>query len=137
MIIADAEAMLLYGQQLGSQLRAGDWVAINGPLGAGKTTLCRGVLQSLGFGGDVASPSYALIHQYSPPDVSIPVVHADLYRINASDELLELGLTDCSSDCISLIEWAERADAMFGNPSHRITIGILPSGARSIVIETL
>jgi tRNA threonylcarbamoyladenosine biosynthesis protein TsaE len=105
-------------------------------LGAGKTTLCRGVLQSLGFVGDVASPSYALIHQYLPPEVSIPVVHADLYRINALDELLELGLTDGSSDCINLIEWAERAKDLFGKPSHHITIELLPAGARNLVIET-
>jgi tRNA threonylcarbamoyladenosine biosynthesis protein TsaE len=136
MIIANADEMLNYGRQLGSQLRVGDWVAIDGPLGVGKTVLCRGILQSFGFNGDVASPSYALIHQYLPPDVTIPLVHADLYRISSIDELDELGLSDGSYDCITLVEWAERSGGMFGVPSHHIEIDIMASGDRKLTLKT-
>jgi tRNA threonylcarbamoyladenosine biosynthesis protein TsaE len=136
MIIANADDMLNFGRKLGGQLLAGDWVAIDGPLGAGKTVLCRGILQSFGFEGDVSSPSYALIHQYMPPDVSLPIVHADLYRINSLDELDELGLSDGSYDCITLVEWAERSDGFFGQPSHRIQIEITASGDRNLTLTT-
>ncbi len=136
MIIANADDMLQYGRQLGNRLRAGDWVAIDGPLGAGKTVLCRGILESLGFKGDVASPSYALIHHYIVPDVSVPVVHADLYRINAVDELDELGLFDGSSDCIILVEWAERSGGSFGKPSYHIEIEITASNDRNLTLKT-
>jgi tRNA threonylcarbamoyladenosine biosynthesis protein TsaE len=136
MIIANAEDMLELGRQLGSKLRAGDWVAIDGPLGAGKTVLSRGILESLGFTGEVASPSYALIHQYLPPDIAIPVVHADLYRINSVDELDELGLFDGSYDCITLVEWAERSGSLFGQPSQHIRIDIMASGDRNVTVTT-
>ncbi len=134
MIIENELQMLRFGHQFGLQLKAGDMVAINGSLGAGKTVLCRGVLNALGFAGEVNSPSYALVHHYEAPSVGIPVVHADLYRLNSPDELDELGLFDGSADCITLIEWAERAAGISEIASHNITIDMLPSGAREVTI---
>ncbi|MGB5078212.1 MAG: tRNA (adenosine(37)-N6)-threonylcarbamoyltransferase complex ATPase subunit type 1 TsaE, partial [Sphingorhabdus sp.] len=86
--------MRALGLKLASQLVPGDWVAIDGPLGAGKTVLCSGILDGLGFRGEVASPSYAIVHLYEPPEVSIAVAHADLYRLQEIDELDELGLAE-------------------------------------------
>ena len=69
MIIATDADMRAFGQKLAQELERSDWVAINGPLGAGKTVLCAGILAGLGFEGEVASPSYAIVHSYDPPEV--------------------------------------------------------------------
>jgi tRNA threonylcarbamoyladenosine biosynthesis protein TsaE len=132
MIINSHDDMMNFGAQLALKLVAGDWIAINGTLGAGKTVLCAGILRGLGFSGEVASPSYAIVHQYDVPDVHIPVTHADLYRINDLDEIAELGLTDGRDDCITLIEWAKNGGDLFGAPTHIIDITITGAGARRI-----
>ena len=136
MIIADELEMRAFGERFAAQLKLGDWVAINGPLGAGKTVLCKGILSGLGFLGEVASPSYAIVHQYDPPETSIAVAHADLYRLKDFAELDELGLDD-SSDCrITLVEWAERGGPEYALPTHQITITPQPDGSRLLTLTT-
>jgi tRNA threonylcarbamoyladenosine biosynthesis protein TsaE len=132
MIVADEDQMLAFGESLAVQLTAGDWLAIDGPLGAGKTVLCKGIIRGLGFTGDVTSPSYAIAHHYSPPDISVPVIHADLYRLSGQDEIDEIGMTDGAGDCITLVEWARNADENFGNPTYRIIITPMDNGNRQI-----
>ena len=134
MIIDNELNMLHFGEHFGPQLKLGDVVAINGTLGAGKTVFCRGILKALGYSGEVSSPSYALVHHYDPPTVQLPVIHADLYRLNSSNELDELGLFDGSVDCVTLIEWAERASNISKIASHIITIEMLPFGERELNI---
>lgn len=136
MIIATEDDMRAFGERLAGQLHVGDWVAIDGPLGAGKTVLCAGILRGLGFSGEVASPSYAIVHSYDPPEVSIAVAHADLYRLNDVDELEELGLADERSDRITLVEWAERAGPLYAAPSHHISITPRSDGTRQIIMKT-
>jgi tRNA threonylcarbamoyladenosine biosynthesis protein TsaE len=136
MIIADENAMLAFGEQLAAALKIGNWVAIDGPLGAGKTVLCKGILRGLGFEGEVASPSYAIVHLYDPPETNIAVAHADLYRLNNVDELDELGLAEERNDRITLIEWAERAGASYARPSHHIQIAPQPNGSRILNLKT-
>jgi tRNA threonylcarbamoyladenosine biosynthesis protein TsaE len=126
--------MLAFGQALGSRLVSGDWVAIHGPLGAGKTVLCKGVLRGLGFTGEVTSPSYAIVNRYDPPDVQIGVSHVDLYRLESIDELEELGLSDGAADCITLVEWANRFPTAHENPSHIIDIKPLENGEREMKV---
>jgi tRNA threonylcarbamoyladenosine biosynthesis protein TsaE len=122
MRVIDEAGMLDFGVELAAELKVGDWLAIDGPLGAGKTVLCKGILRGLGYEGEVVSPSYAIVHPYDPPSVRIPVLHIDLYRINSPGELEELGLDQAASDCIHLVEWASRAGTGYGNPTHLITI---------------
>lgn len=136
MIITDEAAMLAFGEALASQLETGDWVAIDGKLGAGKTVLCKGILRGLGFAGEVASPSYAIVHLYDPPETSIAVAHADLYRLKHADELEELGLAEHRVDRLTLVEWAERAGALYTQPSHIIRIDIQPDGSRILTFIT-
>lgn len=136
MIIADEVAMIEYGRQLAKTLAVTDWVAIDGPLGAGKTVLCKGILLGLNFSGEVASPSYAIVHQYDPPETSIAVAHADLYRLNHVEELDELGLAD-DRDCrLTLVEWAERGGGAYVRPSHHIYIEPQPDGSRILTLKT-
>ena len=128
--------MRAYGERLALELKLGDWVAIDGPLGAGKTVLCKGILRGLGFDGEVASPSYAIVHQYEPPETSIAVAHADLYRLNNVAELDELGLAEERDDRLTLVEWAERAGPAYMRPSHHVIIETKPDGSRILTSNT-
>lgn len=135
MNIENEEEMRAFGGRLAAELKAGDWVAIDGPLGAGKTVLCSGILQGLGFVGDVTSPSYAIVHSYYPPEVSIAVAHADLYRLKDVTELEELGLAEERNEQITLVEWADLAGHDYAAPSHHIRITPLPDGSRNITVK--
>ncbi len=107
LILPDAAATTATGAALGPLLRAGDVVTLSGSLGMGKTSFARGLLASLGLQEDAPSPSFALVIAYEPPEVSLPVWHVDLYRLQDPDEALELGLEDALGDSALLIEWPE------------------------------
>jgi len=108
MLIDDENAMRAFGKWLSRALRPGDVVALSGDLGAGKTTLARAVINGLGYDGDVPSPSFPLVIPYLPPDVSLPLWHVDLYRIESADEIEALALNDALYDGALMIEWPER-----------------------------
>lgn len=136
MIIATDQDMRAFGKRFAQGLHISDWVAINGPLGAGKTVLCAGILSGLGFCDEVASPSYAIIHSYEPPDVSVAVAHVDLYRLDGVAELDELGLLDERDERITLVEWAERCGSDYVSPSHIIDIMPQADGSRTLNLKT-
>ncbi len=106
--LPNPQATEAFGVSLALLLRIGDVIALFGPLGAGKTTLARGLLRGLGHDGDVPSPTFAIVQPYDPPAVRLPVAHVDLYRIEGPDELEELGLDDFLAVGALLIEWPER-----------------------------
>jgi tRNA threonylcarbamoyladenosine biosynthesis protein TsaE len=124
MIAANAADMEQLGQEFGAQLAVGNIVCIDGTLGAGKTVFCKGILKSLGYQGEVSSPSYAIVHPYDPPMTALPVLHADLYRLNSEDELEETGLLDDLDDCILLVEWAKQSQEILNRSSHQIQITV-------------
>src|SRR5689334_4666751 len=80
-LLSDPQATEAFGSRLAEVLRPGDMVALSGQLGAGKTTLARGILQALGLEAEAPSPSFAIVQPYEPPEVRLPVWHVDLYRI--------------------------------------------------------
>lgn len=96
------------GAAIGSALEPGDVVLLSGDLGAGKTTLARGILKARGLMGESPSPTFAIIQPYAPPETEIAIAHVDLYRIEDERELIELGLDDYLHDGAVLIEWPER-----------------------------
>lgn len=106
MILRDEAATLAVGEGLARQLKPGDVVVLAGDLGAGKTTLVRGLLKALGHAGEVPSPSFAIVQPYE--DLEPAVWHADLYRLEDRSELDELGL-DSLGDSVLVVEWPERA----------------------------
>lgn len=108
MILADEQATARIGGELARLARPGDVITLSGPLGVGKTALARGFIAALGHGGDVPSPSFAIVQPYEELDP--PVWHVDLYRIESASEIEELGL-DSASDAVLLVEWPERAAA--------------------------
>jgi tRNA threonylcarbamoyladenosine biosynthesis protein TsaE len=125
---ADTQAI---AERLGRLLAAGDVLALVGPLGAGKTTFVQGLARGLGVPSDrhVASPTFALVNEHPG---RVPLVHADLYRIEDARELLELGLTDAFDRAAVAIEWLDRfPDAA---PAERLEIAIAfaPGDARTL-----
>ncbi len=102
MISRSAEETRAIGADLAKKLRAGDAVFLQGPLGAGKTTLVRGFLESLGHEGPVRSPTFNLVQTFS---TNPPVMHADLYRVKSA---AGIGIEDYLETHICLIEWPDR-----------------------------
>ena len=121
MILADEGATRRAGALLAAALRPGDVVTLSGPLGAGKTTLARGLLRALGEEGEVPSPSFALVQPYDA--LTLPVWHADLYRIEHGDELDELGLDEILATGALLVEWPERAPGAW---PHALALSLEP-----------
>ena len=101
------------GEKIGKTLKRGDVIALIGDLGTGKTCLTQGIARGAGIASDeiVSSPSYILINEYNG---TVPIYHIDLYRLENSEEIAELGLSEyVEGDGICIIEWAERmADAL-------------------------
>lgn len=96
------------GAAVGERLRAGDVVLLEGGLGAGKSTLARGLLAALGFTGEVASPTFPIMLVYEPPEARLAVVHCDFYRLDDPAEAEELGLDDWLIDGALIAEWPGR-----------------------------
>ena len=135
MELADAEATEALGRAIAAQLVAGDTVALFGGLGAGKTTLARGILAGLGHSGDVASPTFPIVQTYSPPETRLPVWHVDLYRIEHPEELEELGLDEAQGDGVLLIEWPERLGPGLWPDTLRLHLSIAGKGERALTAE--
>jgi tRNA threonylcarbamoyladenosine biosynthesis protein TsaE len=94
------------GERLGALLKAGDIVLLSGELGAGKTVFVQGIARGLSFDGSVSSKSFVLLGEYTG---RITLYHADLYRLEAPEEVAELALDEISADGVLVVEWPERA----------------------------
>ena len=122
---ADTEAL---GQALAAALPDGSVVALNGPLGAGKTRLVQALAEANGVDRrDCVSPTFVLVHEYRGRR---PIYHFDVYRLRDDDEFLELGPEEYfDRPGISLIEWAQRVQRCL--PHQRLEIAIEPTGPTS------
>ena len=129
--LADAEETEALGRALAERLRVGDVIALFGTLGAGKTTLARGILQGLGHVGDVASPTFPIVQTYQPPDTRLPAWHVDLYRIERPEELEELGLEEARDDGVLVIEWPERLPDLWPE-TLRLRLEPVEEGGRAL-----
>ena len=132
--LPDAMATEAFGASLAAEVQVGDVVALFGELGAGKTTLARGILRGLGHGGDVASPTFPIVQAYDPPDVRLPVWHVDLYRIEHPEELEELGLDEALADGALLVEWPERLPFLWPQ-TLRLKLSPSGDGGRALTAE--
>lgn len=103
LIAPDADAMHALGVRLGAALRAGDLVVLTGPLGAGKTTLTRGIGEGLGVRGPVSSPTFVLARTHPSLVGGPPLVHVDAYRLSSAAELDDLDLDYEAS--VVIVEW--------------------------------
>jgi tRNA threonylcarbamoyladenosine biosynthesis protein TsaE len=121
------------GRQLAAELPSKCVVLLIGNLGAGKTTLAKGIVEGLGAasGDEVSSPTYTLIHEYSPG-----VFHIDLYRLDTAAEVATLGLDEIfDREAVVLIEWGERFPELM--PPNRIEVHLTTTGddLREILIS--
>ena len=127
----DAAATERVGAALAGMVGVGDVITLAGPLGAGKTSIARGLLSALGLAGEAPSPTFAIVQPYAPPETRMPVLHVDLYRIDDAGELEELGLEESLTDSVLLIEWPERAPGHWPD-ALALSLEILPDGARGL-----
>ncbi len=98
-----------WGERIGSELLPPLWIALYGPLGAGKSVLARAVIRGAGISGHIPSPSFTLVQSYHSPR-GFEINHVDLFRLRAGDTLGPLGWEDLlAADGFVLVEWANRA----------------------------
>ena len=110
--MADAAAMEALGRAAGLAAAAGEVFALCGPLGAGKTTWTRGLVDGLGSRAVVTSPTFTLVHEY--PDGRLPVFHFDFHRATAAGEILALGWDDyLERGGVVVVEWADLFPELF------------------------
>lgn len=131
-VTGSAAETFLVAQQLATTLAPGTFVLLSGDLGAGKTVFVKGLASGLGADPDaVTSPTFVLIQHYRGV---IPLVHADLYRLDAAAAIEDLGLDELAAGAVVAIEWAERLPEA---PPHSVRVTIEDRGgeARTITVE--
>ncbi|MCK9563674.1 MAG: tRNA (adenosine(37)-N6)-threonylcarbamoyltransferase complex ATPase subunit type 1 TsaE [Bacteroidales bacterium] len=130
--LEDENAMVAFGQRLGAGLRTGI-IHLSGDLGAGKTTLCRGILRARGHAGAVKSPTFTLVEPYDFDDGA--VFHFDLYRLVDGEELEYMGIRDyVRDDSLCIIEWPEKGGDHLGTPDLDIRLSIEGRGRGLVMI---
>ena len=133
MILVGPEETEAVGRSLARKLRAGDAIALFGDLGAGKTTLARGILAGLGHEGEVSSPTFPIVIPYEM--LGLPVWHVDLYRVENPSEIEELALDEALEDGALIVEWPERMGHALWPHSLRLTLTREGEGARTLTAE--
>lgn len=132
--LPDADATVAFGSALAAALTDHRLrpccISLSGELGAGKTTLARGLLQALGHRGNVKSPTYTLVEPYDLPGVR--VIHMDLYRLADPEELEFLGVRELDAgNAVVLVEWAERGQGFLPPIDLEIALELPEKGRRA------
>ena len=128
-----AEETIALGEKIGSLLKKGDVIAMQGTLAAGKTTITKGIAKALGINDTITSPTFCLISEYYG---KMPLYHMDVYRLEGGEDFVNLGTDDMIyGDGVSIIEWSEKI--MEELPKRTIILRITPeeNGSRKIEIE--
>ncbi len=127
--MADESTTLALGAALSAVLPAGLTVYLYGDLGAGKTTLVRGLLRHLGHPGKVKSPTYTLVEHYTISGLNL--YHFDFYRFNQPEEYLDAGFDEYfQGGCVCLVEWPDKASPYVAAADLRIDLTVDGAGRR-------
>jgi len=132
-VLVDESATKRLGASIAEQLKPGDAVALEGDLGAGKTTLARAILHRLGVAEPVPSPSFTLVQHYDTGKLAVE--HFDFYRLETESDLDELGLEDALATGAALIEWPERAASRVPSEALRVRLRIESDTSRHATIS--
>ena len=125
--LADEDAMVALGTRIAQVTQGHGIVFLDGDLGAGKTTLSRGIIRGLGDVGSVKSPTFTLVEPYEIGEIR--AFHFDLYRLVDPEELEYLGIRDyLEDDALCLIEWPQKGAGFLPKPDLTITISPHDSG---------
>jgi tRNA threonylcarbamoyladenosine biosynthesis protein TsaE len=116
---ADTRAI---GEVLASLLVPGDAIALTGELGAGKTTFAQGLARGLGFTGVVVSPTFTLVREYRGG--RLPVVHADVYRLDRVQDVVDLALEEEAEGGVLLVEWGDAVEALLPQDHLVVELGV-------------
>lgn len=120
------------GERLGGLLETGDVVLLQGELGAGKTTFVQGIARGLGFQGSVSSKSFVLLGEYAG---RVKLYHADLYRLDDPDQVLDLALEEIAADGVLVVEWPERAEGALPEDHILVRFEVTDEDHRAIRFE--
>lgn len=120
------------GERLGALLVAGDVVLLQGQLGAGKTTFVQGIARGMGFEGSVSSKSFVLLGEYAG---RVKLYHADLYRLEDPEQVLDLALDEISADGALVVEWPERAMETLSPERLLVRFQVTSEDSRVLVLE--
>lgn len=127
--LKDTEAI---AKCVASLLLPGDFIALRGGLGAGKTAFVRGLVGALGY-DEVSSPTFSIVHEYK---AKIPVLHMDLYRLGSEEDLYELGYEHyLTQNAAIVIEWPERAERILPKDHLEITLKTIGEEERNIELQ--
>lgn len=132
-----ADETVAVGRLLSNFLEAGQMVVLRGDLGAGKTTLVKGIAEGFraALQEEVTSPTFTLVHEYRGPEVTL--FHIDLYRIDTERELATLGIDDLRAEpgSILLVEWGEKFERIVEERSAEILLERVGATERVIVLR--
>ncbi len=117
-----------FGARLGTILKPGDVVCLDGPLGVGKSTLARGLIRALSSADDIPSPTFTLVETYEAEVGDI--WHFDLYRLEIQRDVWELGFEDALESGISIIEWPGKIEGLLPAEAIRLDLKVQPNGCR-------
>jgi tRNA threonylcarbamoyladenosine biosynthesis protein TsaE len=115
------------GARLGTLLRGGEVICLQGPLGSGKTSLTQGIGRGWGAQQQLVSPSFVLIREYRRAEDEQKLYHVDLYRVSGAAEAWRLGVDDFlgTEYAVSVIEWAERAESLVPSEHLWVRLGFV------------
>ena len=133
-ITRSPEETIAKGRELGAQLSPPILLPLSGDLGAGKTTLAKGIISGMGVAReeDVTSPTFTLVHVYTG---RVKTYHVDLYRVEGAHDLQTLGLEDIFADpAVVLVEWAEKLTLRTDWPLVRIRLEHVDDTSRRILV---
>ena len=132
---ATAEQTMELGRKIGTLATSGSVVSLQGPLGAGKTVIAKGIAQALGITEAIVSPTFTLVQEYVG---TMPLRHMDLYRLDDPEELQSIGGEELLySPGITVIEWSEKIEQLLPKNTIRVSIEILANQNRIVTVRGL